>query len=131
MYNDNLCGPPLTSCRESTRQEKKQLSNTAAAGIVVAIVFSATVICLYLIYLMLRIWCKWKQASISSDDNGGGEKAGKEEKWGDRVIRSDEYWDLNKMTMLPCERSGKDVSSMTTCIFHHSMSRENSMRSLV
>ncbi|KAL4562195.1 hypothetical protein LXL04_034393 [Taraxacum kok-saghyz] len=84
MANDNLCGPPPTSCSESKRQQKKQLSNTAAAGIVVAIVFTTTLICLYLLYLMLRIWCKWKQASISNVDNRDGGidgVPGKEKKW--------------------------------------------------
>ncbi|EOY20798.1 Uncharacterized protein TCM_012146 [Theobroma cacao] len=69
--NDKLCGPPLSSCMDSAGHEKNKLSNTAVICIILAIVFTSTVICLVLIYIMLRIWCNWRKVPIFNSEGAG------------------------------------------------------------
>jgi hypothetical protein len=91
MGNDNkLCGPPLLSCSAVTSKEKNELTKTQVAGIIVGIVFTATVVCLVMLYAMLRIWCNWRKVVISNSDNRD------EEKWiyGER---SCEHFSMNAM----------------------------------
>ncbi|WRX19037.1 Leucine-rich repeat - like 10 [Theobroma cacao] len=101
--NDKLCGPPLSSCMDSADHEKNRLSNTAVICVIVAIVFTSTVICLVLIYIMLRIWCNWRKVSISNSEGAGIEQKREEEKWvyGDEKKRKGEYWRVNSMALVP------------------------------
>ncbi|MED6120449.1 hypothetical protein PIB30_020953 [Stylosanthes scabra] len=65
----NLCGPPLlVLCRESSSSGKVQMSNTEVAAIIVAIVFTSTLICLVMLYVMLKIWCNWRKVAIVSSE---------------------------------------------------------------
>ena len=110
LGNGQLRGPPLTPCLGPIIREKKPLSNTAVAGVIVAIVFSSTLICLGLLYVMLRIWCNWKKVSVSSSEAGLEHKR-EEEKWVYREAtgRDFEYWKVNSS-------QEKQISS-TACIF--------------
>lgn len=108
LNNNGLCGPPLSSCSESTAQGKMQLSNTQVAVIIVAIVFTSTVICLVMLYIMLRIWCNWRKVAISSAE-GGGTVAHK--------TRNGEYWNMNSFGFIPSP--DKQNSAATTTSFYN------------
>ncbi|KAI3997686.1 hypothetical protein MKX01_040659, partial [Papaver californicum] len=119
LGNAKLCGAPLSPCSRSVGLVRKSLSDTAVAGIVVAIVFTSTMICLTMLYIMLRIRCNWRRVSISNSDGSTGDEFKKgEEKW---VYGNDhqkkihgEYWKvLNFMNVLG---SAEQVSS-NACIF--------------
>ncbi|GAB2269815.1 hypothetical protein Dimus_004733 [Dionaea muscipula] len=70
--NGGLCGPPLGPCSKVRVRNGVSLSNAAVAGIIVAIVSTSSVICLVLLYIMLRIWCAWRKVAVSNSDNAGG-----------------------------------------------------------
>jgi hypothetical protein len=130
LGNDKLCGPPLVSCLESAGQEKRGLSNTAVVGIIVAIVFTSSLICLVMLYMIVRIWCNWRQVTISSMDAGGTEQRREEEKseYGDKEKRRNgEYWKVNSMALVPSQ----DKQSPRTCIFHFKMDTEITGNTLV
>ncbi|KAI4336182.1 hypothetical protein L6164_014738 [Bauhinia variegata] len=116
--NNHLCGPPLVSCSESAGQGQIQLSNTAVAAITVIIVFTSTVICLVMLYIMLRIWSNWRKVAISSADGGVIEPKREEPRWirADGKTRNGEYWNMNSFGLIP---SHEKQNSMTkSCIFN-------------
>jgi Leucine-rich repeat (LRR) protein len=126
LGNAKLCGPPLAMCSESVGQEKKQLSETEVVGIIVAIVFTSTVICLVMLYIMWRIWCQWREVSISSADGGGIEEKREEGKrviYGDeKTRRNGEYWKVNSMALVSSQ--DKPNSTILARIFHLRMDSE-------
>jgi hypothetical protein len=122
LNNNRLCGSPLVSCSGSTSQGKMQLSNTQVAVIIVAIVFTSTVICLVMLYIMLRIWCNWRKVSISNDADGGNIAMKKEEsRWvcNDQKTRNGEYWNMNSFGFIPSPDKNNSVT--TTCFFNIKM----------
>ncbi|KAJ6358794.1 hypothetical protein OIU76_000510 [Salix suchowensis] len=130
LGNEKLCGPPLVSCLESAGQDNKGLSNTAVVGIIVAIVFTSTLICLVMLYMIVRIWYNWRKVSISSTGGGGAEQRREEEKWeyGEKEKRRNgEYWKVNSMALAPSQ----DKQNPSTCIFHFKMDAEITGNTLV
>jgi hypothetical protein len=126
LGNAKLCGPPLATCSESVGQVKKQLSETEVVGIIVAIVFTSTVICLVMLCIMWRIWCHWREVSISSSDDGGIEQKREDGKrvYGDKKIRRNgEYWKVNSMALVSSQ-DNKPNSTILARIFHLRMDSE-------
>ncbi|CAI0398541.1 unnamed protein product [Linum tenue] len=93
---EGLCGRPMEVCLRSGG--KKGMSNAAVVGIIAVIVFSSTVICLVMVYIMVRMWCHWREVAISSTVDGGG-GAGREQR---REMRGrkggdDQFWKLSQL----------------------------------
>ncbi|CAI9787315.1 unnamed protein product [Fraxinus pennsylvanica] len=95
-----LYGPPLAYCSESTRHERNWLSGSSVAGIIVAIVFSSTLICLGLLYVMLKMCWKWRKVSIACSDTGKSEPKKEEEWFYGEEMKSDECWNVNTIAIL-------------------------------
>ncbi|MED6116285.1 hypothetical protein PIB30_117625 [Stylosanthes scabra] len=76
----SLCGPPLlVLCRESSSSGRVQMSNRQVAAIIVAIVFTSTLICLVMLYAMLKIWCNWRKVAVVSSEEEVDENNKREE----------------------------------------------------
>jgi len=122
--NHNLCGPPLLSCSELKEHERIwELSKASVVGITVAIVLTATVICMVLLYIMLRIWCNWRKVTISCSENGGIESKSRQgENWvyGEE-IKSGQYWNTTSLVS-----SKEKQISKGTCMFNLSVSSSDS-----
>lgn len=132
--NDKLCGPPLSSsCTGSAagrHENNTTLSSTAVVCIVVAIVFTSAVICLVMIYIMLRMWCNWRKVSISNSLEGATgniineQIKREEEQWmygSQEKKRKGEYWRvMNSVAMVP-SRNHDQHNISSSCIFHVKM----------
>lgn len=82
LGNKRLCGPPLARCSGSSRGRGKWLSKAEVDAIIFAIVFTTSVICLVMIYIMLRIWSTWRKVAVSNNEGIGNEiKEQDQEKW--------------------------------------------------
>lgn len=76
--------------------------------------------------IMWRIWCHWRQVSISIADGGGIEQKREEEKrvYGDKKIRRNgEYWKVNSMALVSSQ-DHKPNSTTLARTFHLRMDSE-------
>ena len=69
-----------------------------------AIVLTSAVICLAMLYVMLRMWCNWRRVSVSNMDGGGGgaECKREEELWdfGNEKKRGGECWNVVSLALV-------------------------------
>ncbi|KAI6675374.1 hypothetical protein NL676_003280 [Syzygium grande] len=101
---------------------EKSLSKGEVAGIVAAIVFVSALICLAMLFMMVRIWCNWRRVLISSSEGSGAELK-RDEMWihGNEKRRNNgDYWKMNSW-LAPSHE--KHPSS--TCIFQLKMDVES------
>jgi hypothetical protein len=113
FVGNELCGAPLPPC--GPRSPARRLSGTEVVVIVAGIALVSAVVCVALLYTMLRVWSNWRAVSVSNSDgeesvHGGGGHGGGGGKWGDG-----KYWKVGSPVSWSAEQkhsSGSETASV-------------------
>ena len=95
-----------------------RLSNAAVAGIIVAIVSISAVVCVVLLCIIIRLWSKWREVSVSNSD-GEECKEKQERRGGGGGDRFESYWKVGSTCMVTS--SEKQSSTSETSILQQKM----------